>query len=149
MPIIRLVIRVEGTVQGVGFRPFIYRLALEHALSGWVYNDTQGVLIEVEGKTADTACFIVEIRRQLPPLAQITHLTSDEIPTTGTQGFTIVESRDSAQLTTQISPDTYVCPDCLRELFSRNDRRFRYPFINCTNCGPRYSIVRGVPYDRA
>ncbi|WP_020675781.1 carbamoyltransferase HypF [Geopsychrobacter electrodiphilus] len=144
----RHVIRVEGIVQGVGFRPFIYRQAQLFALNGWVYNDTQGVLIEVEGPESQFALFLTAIRTKLPPLAHISCLSTHEIPLTSVPGFAIRDSRHSVQQSTQISPDAYVCPDCLSELFAPEDRRFRYPFINCTNCGPRYSIVCGVPYDR-
>ncbi len=145
---IRCAIRVEGTVQGVGFRPFIYRIAHENALCGWVLNDSGGVRIEVEGPQVDVSHFIATIRRDLPPLASIGRLVIEDIPVVKEAGFTIIESQQSSQQTTQIPPDTYVCPDCLSELFDPQDRRFRYPFINCTNCGPRYSIVSGVPYDR-
>jgi hydrogenase maturation protein HypF len=144
----RLAIRIEGIVQGVGFRPFIYRLAQEHGLGGWVYNDSQGVLLEVEGLATAVEHFVAAIPRELPPLARIGRMMAKEVPRQFTSDFAIVDSRQSARKVAQIPPDSCVCPDCLRELFSPADRRYRYPFINCTNCGPRYSIVSGVPYDR-
>jgi hydrogenase maturation protein HypF len=144
----RLAIRIEGTVQGVGFRPFIYRIARERALCGWVLNDSEGVRIEIEGGQAAVDDFVAAIRSELPPLASIGRLLAEEIAVVDDGGFSIVDSRQSLQRTAQIPPDSYVCPDCLRELFDPRDRRFHYPFINCTNCGPRYSIVNGVPYDR-
>ncbi len=144
----RLKIRIAGIVQGVGFRPFVYRLAVERTLNGWVLNDSEGVLIEVEGHTAAVESFCAAIVSELPPLASISRMSSEVLPLTGEQGFLIDTSRQSDLRVAQISPDTHVCPDCLRELLDPHDRRYRYPFINCTNCGPRYSIVTAVPYDR-
>ncbi len=144
----RLAIRVEGTVQGVGFRPFIYRIARERVLCGWVLNDSEGVRIEIQGSQGAVDQFVAVIHSELPPLASISCLIAEDIPVCEQNDFEIIESQQTAQQTAQISPDTNVCPDCLRELFDPGDRRFRYPFINCTNCGPRYSIVSGVPYDR-
>ncbi len=144
----RLAIRIEGTVQGVGFRPFIYRIAQERGLSGWVLNDSEGVRIEVEGAQHTLDDFGAAIRAELPPLASISCLAAVDIPLVAEPGFSIALSAQSALKTAQVPPDSYVCPDCLAELLDPNNRRFRYPFINCTNCGPRYSIVSGVPYDR-
>ncbi len=144
----RRLIRVEGIVQGVGFRPFVYRIALERKLSGLVFNDSHGVQIEIEGRAEALDDFLLALERDLPPLASISKLDVSEMLSTGDSGFRIVESHAEQGRTAQISPDTHVCDDCRRELFAPRDRRYRYPFINCTNCGPRYTIVTDVPYDR-
>lgn len=141
-------IRIEGIVQGVGFRPFIYRLAQERQLAGTVFNDSRGVQIDIEGKPPAVNDFLAAIEAELPPLASISRIDVAEAQVAGIEGFGIIESRSNADRVAQIAPDSYVCPDCLRELFDPNDRRYRYPFINCTNCGPRYSIVTDIPYDR-
>lgn len=141
-------IRIEGIVQGVGFRPFIYRLARERQLAGTVFNDSRGVQIDIEGKALAVADFLAAIEAECPPLASISRIDVAEVQVAGIEGFTIVESCSNTDRVAQIAPDSYVCPDCLRELFDPNDRRYRYPFINCTNCGPRYSIVTDIPYDR-
>lgn len=141
-------IRIEGIVQGVGFRPFIYRIATERALTGTVLNDSQGVLIDIEGPEAVVAAFISRIKDELPPLAIISRMQTTDCAAIGQTDFTIVESQASSSRIAQIAPDSHVCPDCLLELFNPADRRYRYPFINCTNCGPRYSIVTDIPYDR-
>lgn len=146
--LLRKQIRIEGIVQGVGFRPFVYRIAIERSLAGTVYNDSQGVLIEVEGRMSLIDSFLSALRNELPPLATVSHMDITERPVTGASGFTIIESQASSSRSAQIAPDTHVCPDCLKELFDPEDRRHRYPFINCTNCGPRYSIVTDIPYDR-
>jgi len=140
-------IKIEGIVQGVGFRPFVYRLAVGFGLDGWVGNNSAGVLIEAQGADAALAEFIRLLTAEAPPLALITRLESLEIPLVADSGFSITASSSSAG-STLISPDCDVCPDCLHELFDPADRRFRYPFINCTNCGPRYSIITATPYDR-
>lgn len=145
---IRKKIRIEGIVQGVGFRPFVYRIATERDLNGTVLNDSQGVLIEVEGKDEAVESFLAALRDELPPLASISRMEVEEQQTSGGVGFTIIESRSGSHRSAQIAPDTHVCPECLKELFDPSDRRYRYPFINCTNCGPRYSIVTDIPYDR-
>ncbi|SHI49111.1 Hydrogenase maturation protein, carbamoyltransferase HypF [Malonomonas rubra DSM 5091] len=148
MAVVARRVRIEGIVQGVGFRPFIYRLARERQLAGTVLNDSQGVLIEIEGERRGIESFLAAIETELPPLASISGFqVVDSVPT-GQSGFVIVESQSAQRRVAQIAPDSYVCPDCLRELFDPNDRRYRYPFINCTNCGPRYSIVTDIPYDR-
>lgn len=144
----RLKILIEGIVQGVGFRPFVYQSAVRLGLSGWVNNDTRGVSIEVEGDSQQLGLFTRRLREDHPPLASISAIRSQSIQTTGETGFRILQSTSSIDKTVQIAPDTYVCEDCLRELFDPADRRFGYPFINCTNCGPRFSIIRGIPYDR-
>ena len=145
---LRKEIRIEGAVQGVGFRPFVYRQALLHGIGGWVLNDSRGVLIEAEGAEAALLKFIRALREELPPLASITGLEIREIELAGEDGFRIKESREGLPPTAQIAADSHVCPECLAELFDSGDRRYRYPFINCTNCGPRYSLVTGIPYDR-
>jgi hydrogenase maturation protein HypF len=144
----RLRARVEGTVQGVGFRPFVYRLAGDLALAGWVLNDERGVLLEVEGPPAALDDFVVRLAAEAPPLASVERVATDDVPPTGRPGFAIVESERHGAPAALVSPDTATCEDCLRELFDPADRRHRYPFINCTNCGPRFTIVRDVPYDR-
>jgi len=140
---------IEGIVQGVGFRPFIYQLAKRFGLTGSVCNDTRGVMIEVEGQVGALHKFGTAIRSEKPPLAVIQSLNTQEIPIHGTTGFEILQSRVDETRRVQIAPDTFVCDDCLQELFDPADRRYHYPFINCTNCGPRYTIVTGTPYDRS
>jgi hydrogenase maturation protein HypF len=140
--------RVEGTVQGVGFRPFVYRLARELGLAGWVLNDERGVLLEVEGDEPTVAAFLERLSAEAPPLATVERVASEPVPPSGEPGFRIVESERSGEPAALVSPDTATCEDCLAELFDPADRRHRYPFINCTNCGPRFTIVRDVPYDR-
>ncbi len=144
----RRLIRVEGIVQGVGFRPFVYRIAQERKLGGLVFNDSHGVQIEIEGQPQTLDSFQAALQNELPPLASISKLTLTDMPPVGDLDFQIIESHAEQGRTAQISPDTHVCEDCLRELFDPGDRRYRYPFINCTNCGPRYTIVTGIPYDR-
>ncbi len=141
-------IRVEGIVQGVGFRPFVHSLATRGGLAGLVGNDSRGVFIEVEGEAAAVAEFRSALTRDSPPLAVVERVSSAGMETTGGDGFVIAESQEGGQRQTLISPDTATCGDCLAELFDPGDRRHRYPFINCTNCGPRFSIVRDIPYDR-
>lgn len=141
-------IHVRGVVQGVGFRPFVYGLALRHALTGWVRNTTSGVEIEVDGSPESLSAFLRDLEDRAPPLARIDAIAVRERPPDGYVGFEIVESESIAQAFQPVSPDVAVCDDCLRELFDPNDRRYRYPFINCTNCGPRFTIIRDLPYDR-
>ena len=137
--------RVRGVVQGVGFRPFVYGLARRHGLGGFVLNDGEGVLIEAEGGAVEP--FAAELVSNAPPLARIASLSVQPIEPLGETEFAIVESRAEGR-SALIPPDVATCEDCLRELFDPRDRRHRYPFLNCTQCGPRFSIVRGVPYDR-
>ncbi len=145
---VRLRINVEGIVQGVGFRPFVYALASSLRLAGTVGNDTTGVFVEVEGSKAAVDAFVARLETEAPPLAVIERIETARVAPTGDTGFLIVESERRGERQTLVSPDTATCDDCLRELFDPSDRRFRYAFINCTNCGPRFTIVRDVPYDR-
>jgi hydrogenase maturation protein HypF len=143
---VRVAISVTGVVQGVGFRPFVHRLA--RGLAGFVGNDGHGVFIEVEGSRAQLDAFLEALKTQAPPLAVVDEVRTREIPARGESGFRIVESPRDGAADTLVSADSATCDDCLRELRDPADRRFQYPFVNCTNCGPRFTIVRGVPYDR-
>ncbi|MFO7982131.1 MAG: carbamoyltransferase HypF [Desulfuromonadales bacterium] len=145
---LRKTVSIEGIVQGVGFRPFVFHLAQKHGLSGWVRNDSRGVSIEVEGETIRVERFLDSLPKEMPPLASISRLESTDTPLRGEKGFVILESEEGTEKKAQIAPDSWVCPDCLGELFEPENRRYRYPFINCTNCGPRFSIVTAIPYDR-
>ena len=139
---------MTGTVQGVGFRPFVYSLAARLGLSGFVGNDSEGVFAEIEGPAAAVGEFLVAVERDAPPLARIDQVVSASMQPYGTAGFTIAPSAPGAQRTALVSADSAMCADCLAELLDPADRRHRYPFINCTNCGPRFTIVTDVPYDR-
>ena len=141
-------VRVDGLVQGVGFRPFVFRLAEELGLGGFVGNDERGVVLEVEGPAEAVEAFLERVRGEAPPLAHVERLIAGPVEPRGGAGFEIVASERGGPPDALISPDTATCPDCLAELWDPGDRRFRYPFVNCTNCGPRFTIVRGVPYDR-
>lgn len=143
-----MVVRVRGIVQGVGFRPYIYQLAQRHQLNGWVRNRSDGVEIEVAGRQDNVDAFIGDIPEKAPPLARIVYLDVLEQPYALLGPFTIVESHGSSARSTLISPDVATCHECLSELLNPTDRRYRYPFINCTNCGPRYTIIQDIPYDR-
>ena len=140
--------RVEGIVQGVGFRPFVYSLATRLGLGGLVGNDAGGVFIEAEGDPAAVGEFLARLESDAPPLARIERVSTRPMEPDGSVSFTIAPSDPAGQRRTLVSADTATCDDCLRELSDPADRRYRYPFINCTNCGPRFTIVRGVPYDR-
>ncbi|MBW2317186.1 MAG: carbamoyltransferase HypF [Deltaproteobacteria bacterium] len=140
--------RIKGIVQGVGFRPFIYNLALANNVKGFVSNTSQGVYIEAEGVRESLDAFLSAIPEEKPPLALIVSIETAEQPTKKYSDFTIQKSESQEQRRTLISPDVCVCGDCLTELFDPNDRRYGYPFINCTNCGPRYTIIKDIPYDR-
>ncbi len=145
---VRAGIRVEGVVQGVGFRPYVYSLAAGLGLAGLVGNDVDGVFAEVEGSAEVVARFLTLLGQEAPPLARIERISSTRLGVTGAADFVIVPSQAGGQRRTLIAADTATCADCLRELADPADRRYRYPFINCTNCGPRFTIVRDVPYDR-
>jgi hydrogenase maturation protein HypF len=139
---------VQGIVQGVGFRPFVYALALRLGLVGFVLNDSLGVTIEVEGTTEALGGFQRALDEEIPPLARIDAIASELLPPRHESAFVITHSQAGTERRALISPDTATCDDCLLELFDPTDRRYRYPFINCTNCGPRFTIVQDVPYDR-
>ncbi len=145
----RLRARVEGVVQGVGFRPHVYRLARALYLSGHVLNDERGVLLEVEGSPESVERFLERLISEAPPLARIERVVPQAIPVTWATGFEILPSLQAGTPQALVSADTATCADCLRELNDPHDRRYRYPFVNCTNCGPRFTIATGVPYDRA
>src|SRR5271165_1494685 len=150
---VRRQIEVSGIVQGVGFRPYIYRLATNRNLRGTIRNTSAGVTIEIQGPAETVQDFVEHLPAEAPPLARITSFTVNEIPcvpaqNSGNPDFSIIHSHEGEEVRTLISPDVAVCPDCLREMFDANDRRYRYPFINCTNCGPRFTIIRDIPYDR-
>lgn len=149
----RVSVRVAGTVQGVGFRPYVYRLAHSLELGGFVLNDASGVAIEVQGPAEHLGQFLDRLTQEAPPLAIVDHVSVTDIPLDDDprfdrSKFEVVTTDRAGEVSTLVSPDTATCDDCLRELFDPADRRYRYPFINCTNCGPRFSIVRNVPYDR-
>ncbi|PMP65401.1 MAG: carbamoyltransferase HypF [Thermodesulfobacterium geofontis] len=141
-------IRVNGIVQGVGFRPFIYRLALENNIKGYVLNDTEGVTIEAEGEEEDLRKFVRAIKEDFPPLAIVQEIKIEEKEVNHFDRFWIEKSRTTDKKITFIPPDTNICKDCLKEFFDPKDRRYHYPFIVCTHCGPRFSIVKDIPYDR-
>jgi len=140
--------RVEGVVQGVGFRPYVYRLAREEGLAGYVLNDERGVLLDVEGDPAAVERFVARLPAEAPPLASIESVAWASLPPTGGRLFRILESARGGEPDAPVAADAATCAACLGELFDPGDRRHRYPFVNCTDCGPRFTIVRGVPYDR-
>jgi hydrogenase maturation protein HypF len=144
----RLKIVIRGVVQGVGFRPFIYRLATELHLPGWVSNTSQGVFLEVEGGTRNLEAFLLRIEREKPHLSYIQSLEPFWLDPVGYTGFEIRESREGGKKTTFILPDIATCPQCLEDIFDPDNRRHLYPFTNCTNCGPRFTIIKSLPYDR-
>src|SRR5690348_13755125 len=149
MGTVRVAIRVQGVVQGVGFRPFVYTLATGLGLVGLVGNDPDGVFAEVEGPAPAVEEFLRRLERDAPPLARIEDVSTRAIsPTRSEKSFVIAASTSAGPRRTLVSADTATCADCLAELGDPADRRYRYPFINCTNCGPRFTIVRDVPYDR-
>lgn len=141
-------VTVEGIVQGVGFRPFVYSLASSLGLGGFVLNESNGVVIEVEGTPARLEAFETGLRDAPPPLARIDRINVEAVTPQNASGFTIAVSRTAAARNTLIAPDAATCDNCLRELLDPADRRYRYPFTNCTNCGPRFTIVEDIPYDR-
>ncbi len=138
----------SGVVQGVGFRPFIFRMATRHSLSGFVQNRPDGVVVEVEGPGEAIHSFMSGVNEELPPLANVSGTFSEEVEIKNDKAFRIIESEALGPGKVYIAPDIATCGDCLKELFDPTDRRFRYPFINCTNCGPRLTIIKDVPYDR-
>ena len=146
MPAVSL--HVTGVVQGVGFRPFVYKLAMRHGISGWVKNTSEGVFAHAEGEPERLAAFVRAIRDEAPPMAVINAVHATDVVAEGRQGFAIVESESIEGTMTLVSPDIATCADCAAELRDPADRRFGYPFTNCTNCGPRFTIIEDVPYDR-
>jgi len=141
-------ISVSGVVQGVGFRPFVYRLAHKHHLTGWVRNTSGSVEIEVEGKEESLDGFLTELKTEAPPMASIEEITTANLHFQGYHRFDIKKSHAEEGKYQLVSPDIATCRNCKKELFSPNDRRYRYPFTNCTNCGPRFTIIEDIPYDR-
>ncbi len=148
-PRVRVGLRVRGTVQGVGFRPNVFRLATRAGLGGFVRNDSEGVWIEVEGSPEAIASFPEALRRDAPPLSRVDAIELTGLTVRGDLRFQVVASDRAARMAATIPADAATCAECLGELFDPADRRYRYPFVNCTDCGPRYTIVREVPYDRA
>jgi hydrogenase maturation protein HypF len=148
MEIAGLRVHITGIVQGVGFRPFVHALATRLVLKGWVRNTSAGVDIEVDGPVGALDEFLLALRTEIPPLAHIDEIQIEHISPNGYDQFSIIQSESIPDAFQPISPDVCICPDCLRELFDPQDRRYRYPFINCTNCGPRFTIIQDIPYDR-
>ncbi|GAP14938.1 hydrogenase maturation protein, carbamoyltransferase HypF [Longilinea arvoryzae] len=146
--LVGLRIRVRGIVQGVGFRPFVYGLAVKNNLTGWVRNTSSGVEIEINGSPAGVQVFCEHLQNNPPPLARIDEIATEEIAPNGAVKFEILDSKPQPGEFIPVSPDMATCADCRRELFDPSDRRYRYPFINCTNCGPRFTIIKDIPYDR-
>jgi hydrogenase maturation protein HypF len=146
--IIRIRLTIQGIVQGVGFRPFVYSLAKQKSLTGFVGNDSAGLFVEVQGKQIDLAVFSKELIKNKPPLAIIDSISESVKPVCEESGFIIVESENASGLSTPVSPDISLCEECYKELLNLDDRRYQYPFINCTNCGPRFTIIKDIPYDR-
>ena len=146
---LRCGLRVRGTVQGVGFRPWVYRLATREGLGGFVRNDSRGVWIEVEGDAAAVEGFPGKLRTGAPPLSRIEGIEVVVLDTLEETDFRVASSEHDESVGAAVPSDAATCAACLRELFDPQDRRYRYPFVNCTDCGPRYTIVREVPYDRA
>ncbi len=144
----RLKLTVRGAVQGVGFRPFVFRLATELGLAGWVNNSPQGVFIEVEGPRAEPEKFLLRLETEKPPRSFVQSLEASWLDPAGYTTFEIRPSETGGNKTALVLPDIATCPDCLREIFDPKNRRHRYPFTNCTNCGPRFSVIEALPYDR-
>ncbi len=147
--IVRIQVSIRGVVQGVGFRPFLYRLAARHRLRGSVRNDAQGILLELEGSASSIEALLHDLRKGPPPQARIDTIRTRILPPVGAERFTIEETRGRAGILALIPPDTAICPACRREIEDPKDRRYRYPLTVCTQCGPRYTVTRGLPYDRA
>ncbi|MFH1581971.1 MAG: acylphosphatase [Pseudomonadota bacterium] len=139
------ILNINGIVQGVGFRPFVYQLASKYEIKGKVANTSSGVVIHIEGTKDNIESFCRDLTEKSPPLSHITDTLIHPEPFKGFKEFSIAQSIGQSACSTLISPDVSVCDDCLRELFDSNDRRFQYPFINCTNCGPRYTIISDIP----
>ena len=147
--ITRTLISVTGVVQGVGFRPFVYQLALRNGLNGGVVNSAAGVEIDIEGSAECVDALLTSLTEEAPPLARITAIRTAAAMPIGYREFIIGDSLEEDGAYQLVSPDSCTCDSCLDELFDPADRRFRYPFINCTNCGPRFTIIESLPYDRS
>jgi len=141
-------LKITGVVQGVGFRPFVYQLAHRYHLNGFTLNNTAGVSIELEGEKHAIKAFMKALQSELPPLARIDTLLSEEAEYVGYTSFQILHSETQNDKSALVSPDIAICDNCLHEIQDPSDRRYGYPFINCTDCGPRYSIIKTLPYDR-
>ena len=146
--VVRYRIRILGAVQGVGFRPFVYRLAAEMKLTGWVINASTGVIIEIQGSRLEINQFVERLKIEKPQIAIINDIKINELPPRRETGFSIEKSTDDKIKTALILPDLATCHDCLNDIFDQDNRRYLYPFTNCTNCGPRFSIIKALPYDR-
>ena len=146
--LVRYLITIKGIVQGVGFRPFVYNLAREQGIKGTVLNSSRGVIVDAEGDEADVKAFIKTMREHPPVLARIGNITVEEMPVAHYETFRILKSDPGREKEVLIPPDTATCSNCLRDIEDPSDRHFRYPFTNCTHCGPRFSIIREIPYDR-
>ncbi|MBI4824793.1 MAG: acylphosphatase [Nitrospirae bacterium] len=144
----RLKINITGVVQGVGFRPFIFRLAQEMGLKGYVFNDAGGVAVEVEGKEPLLTQFLIRIEEEKPVLSKIFSLRHSFLHDKGFKDFVIEESNDTGDIKVSLLPDIAACDECLEDISDTGNRRFIYPFTNCTNCGPRFTIIEDIPYDR-
>ena len=147
-PLKRLQIRCRGTVQGVGFRPAVHRIATSLGLAGWVVNDPQGATLEIEGPAEVIERFVERLHSDLPPLARLDAADEELREALGEEGFEVRTSAVGRRQGALVPPDAVLCGDCRREMETPADRRYRYPFTTCTNCGPRFSLVRELPYDR-
>lgn len=145
----RIHFHIQGVVQGVGFRPFVYRLAAELGLAGWVMNAPDGVTIEIEGQEGACEKFLTRLKEENPPYSRIDDLQANVMAFEDSRTFVIKESEGGNDKTTLVMPDIATCPECLADIFDPDNRRYLYPFTNCTHCGPRYSIIEAIPYDRA
>ena len=141
-------VQVVGIVQGVGFRPFVYRLAAEEKLAGWVRNTSEGVQMEIEGAQPSISTFLRRLRHEVPSIARIDEIKTEICPPQGATIFQIRDSSFEGEKGQIVSPDVATCSDCLTDLMDPTNRRYRYPFTNCTNCGPRFTIITDMPYDR-
>src|ERR1700691_255846 len=148
-PVRRRHILVQGVVQGVGFRPFVYKVATSLGLTGFVFNSSSGVIIEIEGRGSALDEFCRTLKDDPPQLAEIAEITASEIAVQGDAGFSILASREEAGAFALVPPDIGTCDECWQDFGDPANRRYGYPFTNCTHCGPRYTIIRDIPYDRA
>ncbi len=146
--LIGLSVHVRGIVQGVGFRPFVYQIAVKNHLTGWVCNSSNGVEIEIVGTNRNVSSFLHELKTAPPVLSRIDELKEKIVLVSAYTQFSIIESKADPSHFIPVSPDISICPDCLNEMLDASNRRYHYPFINCTNCGPRFSIIKDIPYDR-